>query len=119
MSKPNKKEVIETLTLQKEIFGDELFISKKKRNTSVVKEPSSIFEEPALFEEVKEDWEKATSLNQLEKQISNCTKCRLHQGRNKFVFGTIQMLMFWLLVKVQVLKRISKVCHLLAEQENF
>ncbi len=88
MSKSTKKEIINTLTLQKEIFGDELFISKKKRNTSVVKEPSSLFEEPALFEEVKEDWEKATSLNQLEKLISNCTKCRLHSGRNKFVFGT-------------------------------
>ena len=88
MSKSTKKEIINTLTLQKEIFGDELFISKKKRNTSVVKEPSSLYEEPALFEEVKEDWEKATSLNQLEKLISNCTKCRLHQGRNKFVFGT-------------------------------
>ena len=88
MDKPTKNEIIKSLTLQKEIFGDELFISKKKRKTSVVKETSSLYEEPALFEEVKEDWEKATSLNQLEKQISNCTKCRLHQGRNKFVFGT-------------------------------
>ena len=77
MSKSTKKEIIETLTLQKEIFGDELFISKKKRNTSVVKEPSSLYEEPARFEEVKEDWEKATSLNQLEKLISDCTECRL------------------------------------------
>ena len=88
MSKSTKKEIINTLTLQKEIFGDELFISKKKRNTSVVKEPSSFFLFFALFEEVKEDWEKATLLNQFEKLISNCTKCRLHQGRNKFVFGT-------------------------------
>ena len=88
MSKSTKNEIIKSLTFQKEIFGDDLFISKKKRNTSVVKEASSLYEEPALFEEVKEDWEKATSLNQLAKQISNCTKCRLHQGRNKFVFGT-------------------------------
>lgn len=88
MSKSTKKEIINALTLQKEIFGDELFISKKKRNKSVVKEPSSLYEEPVLFEEVKEDWVKATSLNQLEKLISNCTKCRLHSGRNKFVFGT-------------------------------
>ena len=88
MSKSTKKEIIESLTLQKEIFGDELFISKKKRITSVVKEPSSPFEESALFPEEKEGWEKAKSLIELEKLICNCTKCRLHQGRNKFVFGT-------------------------------
>lgn len=88
MNKPSKKEIINTLNLQKEIFGDELFISKKKRMTAVVKEPTSFFEEPALFSEEKEDWEKAISLDQFEKLINSCTKCRLHQGRNKFVFGT-------------------------------
>jgi DNA polymerase len=88
MTKPLKNEIIKSLTLQKEIFGDELFIPKKKINTSVVKEPTTLFEEPALFPEEKEEWEKAASLNEFEKLISNCTKCRLHQGRNKFVFGT-------------------------------
>ncbi len=88
MAKPNKKEIIKTLTLQKEIFGDELFISKKKRTTTLVKEPTSFFDEPALFSEEKEGWEKAESLDELEKLICDCTKCRLHQGRNKFVFGT-------------------------------
>lgn len=88
MSKSTKKEIIKTLTLQKEIFGDELFISKRKRTTAVVKEPSSFFEEPALFSEEKEGWEKAASLDELEKLICDCTKCRLHSGRNKFVFGT-------------------------------
>lgn len=88
MTKPTHNEVIKRLTLQKEIFGDELFISKSKRNLSVVKEPATLFEEPALFPEEKKDWEKATSLDALEKLISNCTKCRLHTGRNKFVFGT-------------------------------
>ena len=83
------------LNLQKEIFGDELFISKMKKATTVVKEPASVYEEPALFPEKKEDMstdkaglEKATSLDGLEKLICDCTKCRLHQGRNKFVFGT-------------------------------
>ncbi len=32
MPKPTKKEIIKSLNLQKEIFGDDLFISKKKRN---------------------------------------------------------------------------------------
>ena len=88
MTKPTNNEIIKRLTLQKEIFGDELFISKNKRKTSVVKEPSSLFEEPALFPEEKEGWEKAKSLDELEKLICNCTKCRLHEKRNKFVFGT-------------------------------
>jgi DNA polymerase len=86
--KPTKKEIINTLTLQKEIFGDELFIPKKNKNSSIVKEPPSVFEEPALFPEVKENWENTTSIDELEKLICNCTKCRLHKGRNKFVFGT-------------------------------
>jgi DNA polymerase len=88
MSKSTKKEIIKRLTLQKEIFGDELFIPKKTEFKSSEKESESVFEEPALFPEEKEDWEKATSLDQLEKLICDCTKCRLHQGRNKFVFGT-------------------------------
>ena len=88
MTKPTKKEIIKSLNLQKEIFGDDLFISKKKNPTAVVKEPASVYEAPALFPEAKEDWEKAKSLDQLEKLICDCTKCRLHQGRNKFVFGT-------------------------------
>jgi DNA polymerase len=88
MSKSTKNEIIKSLTLQKEIFGDELFIPKKEQVTLVLKEPTVLFEEPALFPEEKEVWEEATSLDALEKLISNCTKCRLHQGRNKFVFGT-------------------------------
>lgn len=95
MTKPTKKEIIKTLNLQKEIFGDELFIPKKKISAKVVKEPSSAYKEPVLFQEEKEEpsadkanWERTTSLNELEKLICNCTKCRLHQGRNKFVFGT-------------------------------
>jgi uracil-DNA glycosylase family 4 len=88
VKKMNKKEIIKSLEFQKEIFGDELFIPKKKRRTSVVKEPSSSYEEPELFPVEKEDWEKTTSLDELEKLICNCTKCRLHKGRNKFVFGT-------------------------------
>jgi len=95
MGKVSKKEIIQSLNLQKEIFGDELFIPQINRNTSVVKESSIIYEEPALFPEEKENlsdgkagWEKTSSLNELEKLICDCSKCRLHLGRNKFVFGT-------------------------------
>lgn len=95
MSDEIKKEIIKTLKLQQEIFGDELFIPKKKSSTSVVNETSSQYKEPQLFPEKKKiisehnsEWEKTSSLDQLEKLICDCTKCRLHQGRNKFVFGT-------------------------------
>lgn len=90
-----KKEIIKTLELQRDIFGDDLFIPKNKRNTLVVKEPSSFLEEPELFPKSKPDlsndkaeWQNASSLDQFEKLICDSTKCRLHQGRNKFVFGT-------------------------------
>lgn len=95
MSSKSKEEIIRTLKLQQEIFGDELFLPKKKSVTSIVNEPSSNYEEPKLFPEMKEnhtakkaDWENATSLEDFEKLICDCTKCRLHEGRNKFVFGT-------------------------------
>ena len=88
MSKSNKNEIIKSLTLQKEIFGDELFIPKKERTTRVVKEPSTPFADQELFPAEKEKWKKTTSLNELEKLICECTKCRLHEKRNKFVFGT-------------------------------
>ena len=84
----DKKEIIRRLNLQKEIFGDELFTPKKKKTISVVNELATPFEEPQLFAVEKEEWEKSTSLNKLEKLICDCTKCRLHNGRNKFVFGT-------------------------------
>jgi uracil-DNA glycosylase family 4 len=95
MSSTSKDEIIKRLKLQQEIFGDELFIPKKKSITSIVKEPSTNYEQPKLFPEMKEkqaitktEWEKATSLDEFEKLICDCTKCRLHEGRNKFVFGT-------------------------------
>lgn len=88
MGNVTKKEIIQSFNLQKEIFGDDLFIPKKKRTTIVVKEPSTLFKEPELFPKEKADWEKATSLEVLEKLICNCTKCGLHKNRNKFVFGT-------------------------------
>jgi DNA polymerase len=88
MSNEQKREIIESLKLQQEIFGDELLVSKRKKKVEAVKKSSVQKPEPELFPEEKEEWEKAESLEELEKLICNCTSCRLHQNRNKFVFGT-------------------------------
>ncbi len=85
-----KKQLIEALKDQKKIFGDELFEEKKiKRNTTAVAEKTVKYsEEIDLFPEEKEDWEKANTLDQLENLINKCFACKLHEGRNKFVFGS-------------------------------
>jgi DNA polymerase len=99
-----KLKIVESLKLQKEIFGDELFeelkptvkIQPEKKNLSKKNSFShstplavtEIKETPSLFIGGTEDWEKAASLDQLNKLISNCKKCALHKGRNNFVFGS-------------------------------
>ena len=85
-----KKQLIEALKDQKKIFGDELFEEKKmKRKTTVVAEKTVKYsEEIDLFPEEKEDWEKTDTLEQLDNLINKCTSCKLHEGRNKFVFGS-------------------------------
>jgi uracil-DNA glycosylase len=110
MSSASKKEIIRLLNDQKEIFGDDLFITKeelqKKIPLPVVKEKELAYKvekivtekpkgEPALFAEKKDDlsagkagWEFTDSLDKLNKLICNCTKCELHKGRNNFVFGS-------------------------------
>ncbi|MBT8392179.1 MAG: uracil-DNA glycosylase [Ignavibacteriaceae bacterium] len=87
MAKNHKKKILQALLTQKEIFGDELFFPKIDRRT-IVKKPETKTEQSELFPAEKEDWEKAISLEELEEHICNCTGCRLHQNRNKFVFGT-------------------------------
>lgn len=104
MKSSTKKAVIESLKVQKEIFGDDLFeesdlllqnksnIPKTEKSRSstyenVVK-PKVLRDKPVLFENEIEDWEKSTSLEQLNNLINNCTKCALHKGRNNFVFGS-------------------------------
>lgn len=84
-----KKQIIEALKDQKEIFGDELFEEGiTKRKTIIVTEKKIPRpEEPELFPGEKEEWELAASLEELENLIKACTRCRLHEGRNKFVFG--------------------------------
>ena len=87
MEEKIKKEIQKALTAQKEIFGDELFCAKSERSISIKKTAEKI-EQPELFPAEKEEWEKTSSLEELERLISNCTNCRLNQNRNKFVFGT-------------------------------
>jgi len=85
-----KNQFIETLKDQKEIFGDELFekIEVKRKTTVVAKKKIAKSEGSELFLEEKEEWEKANTLEQLEGLINQCTACKLHEGRNKFVFGS-------------------------------
>lgn len=89
MNRTVKEELIQALFDQKEIFGDNLFernIDKSKMvKIKSMKKPQG--EEISLFEDPKEEWEKAQSLEELNALINECTKCPLHKSRNKFVFG--------------------------------
>ena len=89
MSNSVRSEVVKALKDQKEIFGDELFTSDLLR-TEIVTEKIPIkktINEPELFSDSKENWEASENLEALNKLICYCTKCDLHKGRNKFVFG--------------------------------
>jgi DNA polymerase len=85
-----KKQIIECLKDQKEIFGDDLFekIDLKRKTTTVTVTKSKKIEETELFSGNKKEWEKAESLEKLENLINQCTSCSLNEGRNKFVFGS-------------------------------
>jgi DNA polymerase len=84
----DKKEVLQILKDQRDIFGDELFIPKHKSSFTSKLATKTEKDEPELFPQEKENWENSSSLDELEKLICNCTKCNLHKGRNKFVFGS-------------------------------
>ena len=88
MSNEFKKQLIEALNDQKEIFGDELLTSNplKRKTTVVTKIQTDKEDEESLFE-IKQDWEKAKSLEELDNLINKCTKCPLHKSRKNFVFG--------------------------------
>lgn len=86
MNNTLKKKLIESLTDQKEIFGDYLFEKKlSQRRTTIKKDEVKNSQE--LFPSKKEDWQLAKNLDELESLIKDCTKCPLHKSRNKFVFG--------------------------------
>lgn len=90
MNNSLKKQIIESLKDQKETFGDELFekFELKKKITTVTMTKPKQTDEPELFGGDKKEWEKAESLEKLESLINNCTSCSLHEGRNRFVFGS-------------------------------
>lgn len=84
-----KDELIQALIDQKEIFGDDLFdqdINQRKTLLNGMKKNQN--DETSLFEDPKDEWEKAESLEELNNLIKDCKKCPLHKSRNKFVFGT-------------------------------
>ncbi len=83
-----KKQIIEALKDQKEIFGDELLAgnSLQRKTTVVTKIKNENEDDNSLFD-IKQDWEKAASLEELDSLINNCTKCPLHKSRTNFVFG--------------------------------
>lgn len=85
----NRKDLIKMLEHQREIFGDELFTPNVTANQIAAEKISTkkVSEEPSLFVVSKERWETSDNLEDLNRQICNCTKCVLHKGRNKFVFG--------------------------------
>lgn len=110
-----KKKLIELLKDQKDIFGDDLFEEKSPgeskietpvENLNIVKPESrmsdkkttrsktEIYDKQFAFSECEdpaktamETWESSESLEELHRKIGSCTKCVLHKGRNKFVFG--------------------------------
>ena len=103
MSSSPKKKIIESLKVQKEIFGDDLFEqietthnvqpnrNESSYNSSISSSVSIMIKknnEDSLFIDGIADWEKSTNLEQLNKLICDCTKCTLHKGRNNFVFGS-------------------------------
>ena len=115
MNDPIKEKLIELLKSQKEIFGDELFEKAVPRRTKIVSEVKTEYpakeekfmlkkeptpENPKVYDKLFdfsecedpakqaiETWESSEVLEELHKNIGSCTKCELHSGRNKFVFG--------------------------------
>ena len=84
-----KNKIIQSLKDQKEIFGDELFEENiLKRKTIIVKKESTAENKNEASESLfEENWKSAKTLDELESMINTCTKCPLHENRNKFVFG--------------------------------
>jgi DNA polymerase len=84
-----KKEILDKVLLQKEIFGDELFIPAGRiRKTQIV------YDEPVQAQKVAENSFSYTdnlspekALQKMYEETCNCQNCRLGSTRNKYVFG--------------------------------
>ena len=88
---------------EREIFGELLLTeapatdppASKEADMPRRKKAEAREETPMLFggdagkaRRPREDWEDAQSLDELERMIHDCKKCRLWESRTKFVFGT-------------------------------
>lgn len=92
-----KKQLIEALKDQQEIFGDDLFekisieIKDKPKKELAVKFVDEVVkennEEYQLSGLTLEEFQKAKNLVELNSMISSCQLCSLGKTRNKFVFG--------------------------------
>lgn len=81
-----KEEVIRTLKIQREIFGEDLYVKSLKIEKKVkAKEVKPIPEDIFV---ASEEFQKANNLDDLNSLICDCQKCSLGATRNKFVFGT-------------------------------
>jgi DNA polymerase len=81
-----KEEVVRILKIQREIFGDDLYVNTMNiKPTSRVKEIINIPEDIFVASEA---FQNAKNLEELNSLICNCQKCSLGATRNKFVFGT-------------------------------
>lgn len=83
--KKNSNIFIESIKLQQEIFGNELFTNTTGNE---IRKPLK----NVIFEETKSllvtgEFETARSLDELNKMICECQECPLGKTRNKFVFG--------------------------------
>jgi DNA polymerase len=92
-----KTNPLDILILQKEIFGDYLFLSKDEIARSLQiqsyesEQATGIVQDKAeeyLFSIIEEDWTDSKSLEELYSKINQCKKCELHQNRTNFVFGS-------------------------------
>lgn len=97
LSDESKNTLLNNLTVQKEIFGEELFLSKEeliptqamgfytaKNSTQKIAEAS----EDYLFSSEQDNWTGSENLDALFPKIKDCTKCILHKNRTNFVFGS-------------------------------
>ncbi|MDP2304011.1 MAG: uracil-DNA glycosylase [Ignavibacteria bacterium] len=74
------------MKIQSEIFGDDLYVKSLKIEKKVkAKEVKPITEDIFV---ASEEFQKASSLEELNSLICDCQKCSLGATRNKFVFGT-------------------------------
>lgn len=87
----DKKQILEELKNQQEIFGDELYEKLTLEFKSPIKQEPNIKEKTEFYmpsTTLFEDYSNCKSLTELYDSIHNCQKCPLGKTRTKFVFGS-------------------------------